>query len=175
MGLQLSEAVLSDADRIASVHLAAFDSNILLHAQFPTRSSLEGLHTILSKDARDIIQNGETCGKIVLVVRDPEADNQIIGFAKWDLPTVRKSNSDITWPEGCQQQYLDEYHEKADAVKNRVMGNKPCYRKKCLLLVIPPFKFYFLLDIMLYFGDSSSKCFTHSPPRDKFIVDDSST
>jgi hypothetical protein len=133
MVLQLSVATDADVDCIASIHLAAFDSNILLHAQFPTPSSL---HAYLSQDALNIIQNGENGGKIVLVVRDTEANNQIISFAKWDLPNISKatSHSDITWPTGCRQEYLDEYHEKAEAAKNRVIRDRPCYRKTCISL-----------------------------------------
>lgn len=139
MVLQLSVATEADVDRIASIHLAAFDSNPLLHAQFPTPRSLEGLHTTLSQDTLNTIRNGESCGKIVLVVRETEADDQIISFAKWDLPQTLNQgvfHSDITWPEDCRQEYRDEYHQKAESAKNRVIGNKPCYRKLCLLVVL---------------------------------------
>jgi len=134
--LQLTVATEADADCIASIHLAAFDSNPLLHAQFPTPSSLEVLHAALSQDALNAIRNGEGCGTIVLVVRDTEADGQIISFAKWDLPEKLKDivHSDITWPEDCRREYLDEYHEKAGFAKNRIIGNKPCYRKNCISL-----------------------------------------
>jgi hypothetical protein len=134
--LQLTVATEADADCIASIHLAAFDSNPLLHAQFPTPSSLEVLHAALSQDALNAIRNGEGCGTIVMVVRDTEADGQIISFAKWDLPEKPKviAHSDFTWPEGCGQEYLDENREKAGSAKNRVVGNKPCYRKNCISL-----------------------------------------
>jgi hypothetical protein len=136
MVLQLSVAQEADVDCIASIHLAAFDANPLLHAQFPTPSSLEGLHTTLSQDALSVIRNGETSGRIVLVVKDPEAGDRIISFAKWDLPQTTKGifDSTITWPEGCRQQYLDEYVEKAESAKNRVVGNKQCYRETCISL-----------------------------------------
>jgi len=134
--LQLTVATEADADCIASIHLAAFDSNPLLHAQFPTPSSLEVLHAALSQDVLNTIRNREGCGTIVLVVRDTEADGQIISFAKWDLPGKPKDivHYDITWPEDCRQEYLDEYHEKAGSAKNRIIGNKPCYRKNCISL-----------------------------------------
>jgi hypothetical protein len=136
MVLRLSVAAETDADCIASIHLAAFDSNPLLHAQFPTPSSLEGLHAALSQDALNTIRNGEGRGTIVLVIRDTEVDGQIISFAKWDLPEKPNDivHSDITWPEDCRQEYLDEYHEKAKCAKNRVIGNKPYYRKNCISL-----------------------------------------
>jgi hypothetical protein len=131
MMLQLSEATEADVHCIASIHLAAFNSNTLLHAQFPTPSSLEGLHASLSQDALSTIRSGESSGKIVLVVRETEADGQIISFAKWDLPKASKGifHSDITWPEGSQREYLNEYFEKAESAKNRVIGDKQCYRK----------------------------------------------
>ncbi|PMD48374.1 amidase signature enzyme [Hyaloscypha variabilis F] len=130
MVLQLSVATEADVECIASIHLAAFDSNPLLHAQFPTPSSLKGLHTSLSQDALSTIRKGESSGKIVLVVRETAADDRIIGFAKWDLPQTSEGifHSDITWPEGCRQEYLDEYIEKAESAKNRVIGDNPCYR-----------------------------------------------
>jgi hypothetical protein len=137
MVLQLCVATEADVDCIACIHLAAFDANPLLHAQFPTPSSLEGLHATLSQDALSIIRIGETSGKIVLVVKDPDAGGRIISFAKWDLPQTTKGifGSDITWPEGCRQEYLDEYSEKAESAKNRVVGDKQCYRETCIFCV----------------------------------------
>jgi len=147
--LQVIVAAETDADCIASIHLAAFDSNPLLHAQFPTPSSLEGLHAALSQDVLNTIRNREGCGTIVLVVRDTEADGQIISFAKWDLPGKPKDivHSDITWPEDCRQEYLDEYHEKAGSAKNRIIGNKPCYRKNCISLCFHSIFFVTVPDI----------------------------
>jgi hypothetical protein len=85
MVLQLSLATEADVDCIASIHLAAFDSNPLLHARCSTPRSLEGLHSFLSQDALQTIWHGENSGKIVLLARETEADDQIISFAKWDL------------------------------------------------------------------------------------------
>lgn len=150
MVLQISVATEADVDCIASIHLAAFDSNPLLHAQFPTPSSLEGLRFILSRDALQIIRDGEISGKIVLVVRETEADNQIISFAKWDLPQRSEGifQAEITWPESCRQEYLDEYYEKAESAKNRVVGNKPCYRKDRFSLCLYHVSFTRVSDLM---------------------------
>jgi hypothetical protein len=136
MVLQLSVATEADVESIASIHLAAFDSNVLLHAQFPTAESLRGLQALLSQDALNIIQNGRSSGKVILVVRDTQIDNQIISFAKWDLPetSAGSSHSDITWPVGCRQEYLDEYQEKAESTKNRIIGDTGCYRKPYISL-----------------------------------------
>lgn len=131
MVLQLSIATEADVDCIASIHLAAFDSNPLLHTQFPSPSSLKGLHISFRQDALSTLRKGESSGKIVLVVRETEAGDRIISFAKWDLPQTTQGifHSDITWPEGCRQEYLDEYIEKAESAKNRVVGDQPCYRE----------------------------------------------
>ena len=133
MVLRLSAATAADVDQIAAVHLAAFDSNALLHAQFPTPSSRSALQQILSQEMSAAIQN-ERSGKVVLVVRDTDAENQIISFAKWDLPGLSKGPHHLggSWPEDCQEQYLDEYYDKAEAAKNRVVGDRPCYRKLCI-------------------------------------------
>jgi hypothetical protein len=135
MALKLSAATAADVDRIASVHLAAFDSNVLLHAQFPTRASLSSLESILSQEMLDNIKK-QDAGKAVLVVRDTDADNQIISFAKWDLPGLSKGvhHPGVTWPKDCRQEFLNEYHEKAEAAKTRVIGDRPCYRKDQTLL-----------------------------------------
>ena len=131
MVLQLSDAAVEDVDRIASVHLSAFDSNVLLHAQFPTPASLAFLHSLLSQELLHTIQNVQAAGKAVMVVRDTEAENQIIGFAKWDLPSVsnKEYHAGVTWHMDVRQEFLDVYYEKAERAKARVIGDKSCYRK----------------------------------------------
>ena len=130
MVLQLSVATEADVDRITDLHLASFDSNILLHAQFPTKASLEGLHALLHQETLDTIQSLQDTEKTVLVVRDTESD-QIISFAKWDLPGLSTGHAHVgvKWPDGCRREYLEDYYEKAEAAKKRVIGDSPCYRK----------------------------------------------
>ncbi|CZR60851.1 uncharacterized protein PAC_10747 [Phialocephala subalpina] len=134
MVLRLSAATAADVDEIAVIHLAAFESNVLLHAQFPTKASLDELRSYLSQEMLASIQRGEQSRKAVLVVRDTEAGDKIISFAKWDLPGPAPELkalqiSDITRVEGCNKRYLDEYVVKAEDAKMRVIGNTPCYRK----------------------------------------------
>lgn len=134
MVLQLSAANAADVDEIAAVHLAAFDSNILLHAQFPTPASLNALRSYLSQEILASIQGGEQSRKAILVVRDAEADEKIISFAKWDLPGLvpelqTLQAPEITCVEGCNMEYLERYIEKAEAAKTRVISNTACYRK----------------------------------------------
>ncbi|TVY85028.1 Allophanate hydrolase [Lachnellula suecica] len=130
MVLQLSDAADGDVDEIARLHLAAFDSNVLLHAQFPTPESLATLHSVLSQEILHDIQNAQAAGKVVKVVRDTEADSKIISFAKWDLPNVSKVGHqvDSAWHEDTRREFLDIYHEKARDAKARVVGDKLCYR-----------------------------------------------
>jgi len=121
--LVLEQATEADADAIASLHLLSFDCNVLLHAQFPTPESMKGLHTFLSKDA---VRDLQDPGKALMVMRDTET-RQIVSFAKWDLPGPPRPHVDTEWSEDCQQQYLDEYYEKADAARKRVVGDELCY------------------------------------------------
>lgn len=90
MVLQVHLATAADVERIADIHLAAFDSNPLLHVQFPSPSSVAALKSILCNDMRGCVQQGETSGKVVLVVKNSNAEDMIISFAKWDLPGLEK-------------------------------------------------------------------------------------
>jgi hypothetical protein len=94
MALHICKATVDDVDRIAEIHLAAFDTNPLLHVQFPTPSSLEALKVVLAHDMRHSIEAGEGCGKVVLVVKDKDADDLIISFAKWEFPAPKEDVSD---------------------------------------------------------------------------------
>ncbi|CZS90528.1 related to DUR1,2-urea amidolyase [Rhynchosporium graminicola] len=131
MVLELQPALPSDSDRIATIHLLAFDSNPLLHAQFPTPASLTALHSILRQETLHAIQNTKDTNAI-LIVKDTnlEKQEQIIAFAKWDLPTGKKVvlHERVTWPDFCRREWLDGYHELAEAAKERVMGSAKCYR-----------------------------------------------
>lgn len=134
MVLRLSCATSKDVDEIADVHLAAFDSNTLLHAQFPTRASLDALRSYLSQELLASLQVGS---KAILVVRDTELGEKIISFAKWDLPSPAVSQNismpEITQVEGCNKEFLERYSAMAKATKVRVVGSSPCYRKNDFL------------------------------------------
>ncbi len=157
MVLQLSTAGVEDVDRIASVQLATLEANTLIHTQFPTPGSLKGLHAFLSEEMLDIIQTGQDSGKVVMVVRDTEADNQIISFAKWVLPTVSEAAhpAEPPWPKDCREDLLNQYREKADAVKSRVVGDQPCYRKDSTFFRVAHVTFQFHLSYIL--------CYYHLP------------
>ncbi|KAL5313868.1 hypothetical protein ACEPPN_018291 [Leptodophora sp. 'Broadleaf-Isolate-01'] len=136
MVLQLRPASPSDADRIATIHLAAFNTNPLLHAQFPTPASLAALRTILAQETLHAIQNRQDA-KAILVVRDTELEGgeeeQVIGFAKWDLPKKEGEeklvlHEGVTWHEDCRTEWLDRYHDLAEEAMERVLGGERCYR-----------------------------------------------
>ncbi|KAJ8108974.1 hypothetical protein ONZ43_g6265 [Nemania bipapillata] len=72
MPLKLYPALPADADRISEIHMAAFASNAMLLAQFPTREVREGLkESIRLKALADIEDRNIT----VLVVRDAPLDS----------------------------------------------------------------------------------------------------
>jgi hypothetical protein len=124
--LILSSATPEDAPRIAAIHLAAFDVNPLLHAQFPTPQDLANLEEFLAEDTLEELADAT---KKVLVVKTEEG--KIISFAKWTLPEAGDEvlHEDTAWPKGCVRELLDEYYVKAEAVKRRVIGGERCYRK----------------------------------------------
>jgi hypothetical protein len=119
----LSPAVPADADQIASVHLAAFDSNPLLHAQFPSASSLQSLHKFLVENTLGDLKDP---GNAVLVVRDGQ---KLVGFARWELPGFGGNWEGKEWPADCSKKWLDEYYEKVREVRKRVVGERKCYGK----------------------------------------------
>ncbi|KAE8441838.1 hypothetical protein EG329_004239 [Mollisiaceae sp. DMI_Dod_QoI] len=151
MVLRLSAATAADVDSIAAVHLAAFDSNVLLHAQFPTQASLNALRLYLGQEMLASIRGGEQSRKAILVVKDTEADEKIISFAKWDLPGSASESfdlqvPDITCVDECNKGYLEQYVAKAEAVKERVTGDNSCYRSPSFVGVraqLPSHESYF--------------------------------
>lgn len=119
-----------DADRIAAIHVAAMDSNPLLHVQFPTPEALAKLHGSLA--ALTVSQLHSPTRSGVLVARD-SASGKLVSFAKWDFPetpnTQEAEVEDTDWPEGSALQYLDGYTALAEEAKKRVLGEKMCYRE----------------------------------------------
>ena len=124
--LTLSLATHEDVARIAAIHLAAFNVNPLLHAQFPTPQDLANLQEFLAEDTSEELSDPT---KAVLVVKTGE--EKIISFAKWTLPEAGGEvlHEDTAWPKGCVRELLDEYYMKAEAAKRSVIGRESCYRK----------------------------------------------
>lgn len=135
MVLHLSGATPDDVEQIADIHLAAFNSNRLLHAQFPTPASLAALRSFLIQQSLASLRSGS---KAILVVKDTEAGEKVISFAKWDLPIAAESQNvpfpDIMCVEGCNKEYLERYSALADATRARVIGSNPCYSKNMFFI-----------------------------------------
>lgn len=79
---ELSRPLETDAPRIAQIHLAAMDTNPLLHAQFPTLEGRQNLERFLAEHTAKQIRRGK---EGILVAREPET-GAIVGFARWDPP-----------------------------------------------------------------------------------------
>ena len=133
MVFKLSHATADDSERIATIHLASFDDNTLLHAQFPTKDTLAGLHTFLRDEIQEVVQEGRRHDKAILVVRDTDTEGSpVVAFANWDLPESGKTHdhAHISWPTGVQRHLIEEYYEKVEAAKGRIIGpDRLCYRK----------------------------------------------
>ena len=130
MVLRLCEASASDASRIADIHMAAFGSNVMLQAQFPTPAIRNELRKCIAEKAVADINDSETA---VLVVRD-DGDEEIISFAKWALPVSPAEEAYYTeppwrWPEGTNRAILERWTGKVDAAQKKILGDAPCYRK----------------------------------------------
>ncbi|KAI4233383.1 MAG: hypothetical protein LQ349_004437, partial [Xanthoria aureola] len=96
-------ALETDADRIADVHMAAFGSNALLRAQFPTPDVRTQLRDSIATKAAADIRDPHIA---VLVVRDRD---QIVSFAKWSLPVSTSETymeAAWVWPEGTKFEVL---------------------------------------------------------------------
>ncbi|KAK6958487.1 hypothetical protein Daesc_001288 [Daldinia eschscholtzii] len=130
MPLSLTVAEQSDAARIAEIHMAAFGSNAMLLAQFPTPAVRNDLKKSIELKALADIEDPKTT---VLVVRDSslEPQNNAISFAKWSHP-VRPEEDYVeppwTWPVGTNLGVLNDWAKKTEAAQSHALGDAPCYR-----------------------------------------------
>lgn len=130
MGLEVRVAEVSDAERIAEIHMAAFGSNAMLQAQFPTSSARHELRQCIVEKTRGDMHDDKV---VVLVVYD---GNEIISFAKWTLPISESENHTEfpwRWPEETNFDVLHAWAAKVKSAREVVIGNLPCYCQ-CLLL-----------------------------------------
>ena len=123
--LLLTPALASDADSIASVHMAAFSNNAMLLAQFSTAAVRHELERCIAEKALADIQDPMMS---VLVVRDHD---EVISFTKWRLPVRNPEyeESPWHWPLGTNQAVLNCWTEMVEATKQRILGNAPYYGK----------------------------------------------
>ncbi|MCJ1234011.1 hypothetical protein MMC14_001969 [Varicellaria rhodocarpa] len=126
MALSLLVAEELHADSIATIHMAAFGANALLQAQFPTPAIRDELKQCIAEKAVKDIRDPKTT---VVIVQD---QGEIISFAKWHLP-VFESEAYVEppwrWPEGTNLALLEEWGEKVEVAKQKIIGNTPCYRE----------------------------------------------
>ena len=123
--LLLTLASASDADSIASVHMAAFSSNAMLLAQFPTAAARHDLKNCIAEKALADIKDPMMR---VLVVRELD---EVIGFAKWHLPILSSEyeESPWHWPPETNRAILNSWIERVEGTKQKVLGHIPHYGK----------------------------------------------
>jgi GNAT superfamily N-acetyltransferase len=161
MALHLSEAAEADAERIATVHMAAFGTNPMLRAQFPTPAIRAQLQTRIARKAVADIRDPKTA---VLVVRDPRIGNEIISFAKWTRPILELEayvEPAWEWPDGTNLKVLDAWTEEVDAMQQVVLGHSPFYRKLVGMFwrgMLFAFGAYVALDLTFIGTDPSYEC-----------------
>ncbi|GAP91895.2 putative GNAT family acetyltransferase [Rosellinia necatrix] len=155
MPLKLYPAVPADAGRIADIHMAAFSSNAMLLAQFPTPVVREGLRESIRKKALADIDDPKIT---VLVVREtaPDCDpsrpgddagrdlaehqpregkveaGKVIAFAKWSHPVKKGEEYEEAawiWPPGTNMSVLESWGRATEEAQEEAMGGQPCYRK----------------------------------------------
>jgi len=143
MPLTLHLATPSDAARIAEIHMAAFGSNSMLLAQFPTPAVRTALQSSIERKALDDMNDPKTS---VLVVRDSDlgkdvqneepdtsdGSGEIISFAKWSHPILEgeeHSEPPWVWPEGTRMDILEKWGNKLEEAQEKVLSGAPCYRK----------------------------------------------
>ena len=130
MTLRLCIATEADALCIGDIHMAAFATNGMLHAQFPTPSSREGLRDTVADKATEDIRDPHT---MVLIVKDTQVCNEVITYGKWSLPTSTSANeAPWIWPEGTRLDVLDEWTEKVESAKDKTLKHQNCYRRSFL-------------------------------------------
>ncbi len=125
----------TDAPRIAAIHLAAMSSNPLLHAQFPTPSSLAALERFLTTYAAAQLQDppGSGAGGGALIARDP-ATGEIAAFARWDSPREPEGEmleGEIGGLEGCRREFLEGYAVRVEEARRVCFlggEGRGCYR-----------------------------------------------
>uniref|UniRef100_A0A8H7N6Q5 N-acetyltransferase domain-containing protein n=1 Tax=Bionectria ochroleuca TaxID=29856 RepID=A0A8H7N6Q5_BIOOC len=126
-------ATRQDAPRIAEIHMAAFGTNAMLLAQFPTPAIRQALQISIENKALADIDDPKTTVLVVAVVSDdPEKSlDNVISFAKWSHP-VDPSESYVEppwiWPEGTDLETLAAWTARAAEAETRSVGSTPCYR-----------------------------------------------
>jgi hypothetical protein len=135
-----------DAARIAEIHMAAFGSNSMLLAMFPSVAIRQAVQHIIELKALADIQDSNTTVLTVqrsgirtscsekrpsdnAVVRSEE--NAIIAFAKWAHP-IEPDNEfrepQWIWPEGTSLDVLAHWGKLMEEAQAAATGSQRCYR-----------------------------------------------
>lgn len=131
MPLHLSPASEPDAPGIAAIHMAAFGTNAMLLAQFPSPTVRENLQICIATKTLADIRDPKIA---VLVVKDDENDHEdeVVSFAKWSLPVGEGETcveAPWVWPEGTDLEVLERWSGLVEGAKERGVGEGGCYRK----------------------------------------------
>lgn len=124
MTLALFSAEEADAGRIADIHMAAFGTNLMLQAQFPTPSVRDKLLASLVEKVINEIRDPKWA---ILIVRD---EKEIVSFAKWRRPIFKSEvyvESPWNWPDGTRLDVLEKWTKIVDDASEEVLRGKPCY------------------------------------------------
>ncbi|KAI2472631.1 putative GNAT family acetyltransferase [Annulohypoxylon bovei var. microspora] len=147
MPLTLANAGREDAVRIAEIHMAAFGSNAMLLAQFPTTAVRDALKRCIQLKALADIDDPNIT---VLVVRDSDfadisntielgeneqaskhqAGGRVIAFAKWAHPVPTDEDyiePSWIWPEGTNLDIIEDWTKKTEEAQAHAVGVAPCY------------------------------------------------
>ena len=167
---EITRPSVTDAPRIAAIHLAAMSSNALLHAQFPTPASLAAVEGFLATYAAAQLQTPPGGGGGgALIARDP-ATGEVVAFARWDSPREPQGgkieDGEITGLEGCRREFLDGYAVRAEEARGRCWGGGECYRMcyhifTVIIIIIPVIKCVLWLSVrrqksgLLIFGPAA--------------------
>ncbi|KAK5987830.1 hypothetical protein PT974_11964 [Cladobotryum mycophilum] len=114
-----------DAPTIAAIHIRAMESNLLLHAQFPTQEGLDFLHRWLVQETVEHIKDKN---KGVLIARDA-GSGEVAGFVRWFVqrPGVENDELPDELPEFIRPQYLIPYVELTEKTRTGVIGDASYY------------------------------------------------
>jgi hypothetical protein len=161
MPARISIAAPEHAARIAQIHMAAFGSNVMLLAQFPTEDVLKGLERSIEMKARADIEDSNSTVIIAWASEEAEsrAENNpsrsipaersrdaysdtIIGFAKWTHPIEVGSDYEEpawVWPEGTVHDVLNAWTRVEEEAQEAIVGSEPCYSEYTILDMRLPF------------------------------------
>ncbi|KAI1767760.1 putative GNAT family acetyltransferase [Hypoxylon sp. FL1150] len=183
MSLILGFAEHEDASRVAEIHVAAFKSNEMLLAQFPTPKVRDALQKSIELKALADIDDSRTT---VLVVRylcsedavegtvkgtveegtveesshECQSKGKVIAFAKWAHSVSNEEDyvePPWIWPAGTDLKILKDWTEVTDKAQLRAVGEAPCYRLT-FMGTDPAYERRGAATMMVKWGIDQSKC-----------------